>query len=264
MEAEPTPKERTRLLGYDAILVYSHYAFTHVQAALSAFQLPKIDVRVLNPPVQMMTRDRPKKKRIILSVGRFFVGGHSKRHDALITAFKSVWDQSGQPIELHLAGSSHPSKEHLDYLASLQSLADGYPVHFHVNCSPQKLQQLYCEASIYWHGTGIGAKLIEEPDKAEHFGISLVEAMSAGAVPFALNSGGPREIIADGQTGFLYQSIDDLKALTTEFFSESGRPDAQRIMDAASTRARDFSVENFERRFEIFVDEMTKAKTLGP
>ena len=263
MGAEPTPEERTRLLGYDAVLVYSQYVFAHVQAALSAFQLPKIDVRVLNPPVQMITHDRPKKKRIILSVGRFFVGGHSKRHDVLITAFKSICEQSGEPIELHLAGSSYPSKEHLDYLASLQSSADGYPIHFHVNCSPQKLEQLYCDASVYWHGAGIGANLIEEPDKAEHFGISLVEAMSAQAVPFALNSGGPREIIADGRTGFLYRSVDELKALTTEILSESGRPHAQRIMLAASTRARDFSVENFELGFETLVDELTNAKAVG-
>ena len=263
MGSEPTEEERTRLLGYDAILVYSHYTSAHVHAALSAFQLPKINVKVLNPPVQMIAHDCPKKKRIILSVGRFFVGGHSKRHDALITAFKSICGQSGQPIELHLAGSSRPSKEHLDYLASLQSSAEGYPIHFHVNCSPQELVQLYCDASVYWHGTGIGANLIEEPDKAEHFGISLVEAMSAQAVPFALNSGGPREIITDGQTGFLYRSVDDLKALTTEILSDSGRPHAQRIMLAASIRARDFSVENFERGFETLVDEMTKAKAVG-
>jgi glycosyltransferase involved in cell wall biosynthesis len=159
-----------------------------------------------------------------------------------------------------LAGSSYPSKEHLDYLASLQASAEGYPIHFHVNCSAQELQALYCDASVYWHGTGIGSDLMEDPDKAEHFGISLVEAMSAQAVPFALNSGGPREIIVDGETGFLYQSIDDLQALTVEFLSESRRPRAEMIMRAASVRARDFSIETFERRFEALVSELTNAK----
>ena len=38
---EPVSSATTR------VLVYSHYAFAHVQAALSAFQLPKIDVKVL-------------------------------------------------------------------------------------------------------------------------------------------------------------------------------------------------------------------------
>ena len=35
------------------------------------------------------------------------------------------------------------------------------------------------------------------------------------------------------------------------------------IMLAASIRARDFSVENFERGFETLVDEMTKANAVG-
>ena len=74
------------------------------------------------------------------------------------------------------------------------------------------LAGLYQEAEIYWHGTGLGTDLEQEPEKAEHFGISLVEAMSAGCVVFAYGSGGPREIITDGVDGFLYSSTEDLGA----------------------------------------------------
>ncbi len=65
---------------------------------------------------------------------------------------------------------------------------------------------------------------MDEPEKAEHFCVSLVEAMSARAILSALNSGGPREVIAHGGTGFLCQSVDDLKAMTVKILSESGPP----------------------------------------
>jgi hypothetical protein len=88
-------------------------------------------------------------------------------------------------------------------------------------------------------GTGQGGALRRQPGRSD----------VPRAAPLALNSGRPREIIADGETGFLYQSIDDLKTLTIEILAESGRPNATRIRPG-STRARDFSVENFERSFE--------------
>ncbi len=37
----------------------------------------------------------------------------------------------------------------------------------------------------------------------EHFGIVPLEAMAAGRPVLAVNSGGPRESVVDGQTGFL-------------------------------------------------------------
>ena len=99
---------------------------------------------------------RASKRRKILTVGRFFVGGHAKRHDVLISAFKSICDRFDEPVEFHLAGSSTPGGEHMDYLAALKASAVGHPIYFHVNCSEQDLQGLYRDALVYWHGAGIG------------------------------------------------------------------------------------------------------------
>ena len=38
----------------------------------------------------------------------------------------------------------------------------------------------------------------------------LLEAMACGLITFAYNSGGPKETIENGKTGFLYNSIDEL------------------------------------------------------
>jgi glycosyltransferase involved in cell wall biosynthesis len=249
--------DKAVLGGYETIIVYSEYARSHVYAGLSACQLPVRTIKTVYPPVPQIAGSASRKKRIILSVGRFFTSGHSKRHDALITAFKTIASQFDGPVELHLAGSSAPGEEHMDYLASLKVSAEGYPVHFHVNASVETLTELYRDAAVYWHGTGIGVNMAEHPDKAEHFGISLVEAMSAQAIPFALNAGGPREIITDGETGFLYDTVEMLSDLTVQIFLKSSKAQAQRIGRAAGDRARAFSTETFIHRVDHLVSEIT-------
>ena len=50
--------------------------------------------------------------------------------------------------------------------------------------------------------------------EAEPFGLSILESMSLGTTVVAANSGGPKEIIKDGETGYLFASGDvkDLQA----------------------------------------------------
>jgi glycosyltransferase involved in cell wall biosynthesis/GT2 family glycosyltransferase len=247
MANRPQAEDRASLQSYDGIIVYSRYASAHVHAALSADQLPELEVSVITPPVELIGGDCSAKTRSILSVGRFVLAGHAKRHDALIEAFKWIYDRADAPIELHLAGSSLPEKEHQEYIHSLKNSAKNYPVYFHINCSPEKLESLYREATAYWQGTGIGADLLQEPGQAEHFGISIVEAMSAGAIPFALNSGGPREIIDNGKTGFLCESMDAMRALTLELFSADAKLRAERMTQAARLSAEKYSVERFKQ-----------------
>src|SRR5271157_3891843 len=257
MDAARIHAQRSLLDNYGTILVYSDYARAHLYAGLSAHRLPPKPITVLHPPVQQIAGDATSKKNIILSVGRFFVGSHSKRHDALIATFKSIAFRFDQPVELHLAGSSTPEPQHIDYLAQLMASAQGFPIHFHVNASAEQLHQLYRDAAVYWHGTGIGADLVASPEKAEHFGISLVEAMSAEAVPFSLAAGGPREIITHGETGFLYDTPDELAELTLDLFATTSIERRETLGRAAGRRAVEFSRENFSRKINDLIDGLT-------
>ena len=45
--------------------------------------------------------------------------------------------------------------------------------------------------------------------RVEHFGISVVEAMAAGAVPLAVGKGGVGEIITPGENGILWDTVAD-------------------------------------------------------
>ena len=235
----------TDMGDYRAIIAYSEYTRAHIFAGLSALQLPAMPIAVTYAPVPQIGRGGvEKKKRVILSVGRFFAGEHNKRHDLLIAAFMALRETYDGLVELHLAGSSLPEPAHQAHLLGLRRMAEGHPIVFHVNAPGAALTDLYREASVYWHAAGMGADLLAAPGQAEHFGISIVEAMSAGCVAMAFNAGGPREIITDGVDGFLWSDMDSLVELTTRVLDD----DFEDIRTAAATRAADFSPEAFIQR----------------
>jgi hypothetical protein len=219
------------LFGYNTILSYSDYAKRNIEAALARHALPPCPVEVLYPPVPQASCGGTAKRARILTVGRFFSGGHNARH--------------GDGVEFHLAGSSMPDPQHMDYVGRLQELAVGLPVVFHVNAAPQLLDSLYQEATIYWHGTGLQEDLKKSPELAEHFGIAIVEAMSAGCVAFALNAGGAPEIITDGVDGCLYDTSDSLVDRSLSLLRDPALCEA--IGARARQRATDFTVARFTR-----------------
>ena len=260
IDAAQVQAQKSLLDNYETIVVYSDYVRAHVYASLSAHCLAPKRIAVVRPPVRQIGGDAAAKKNVVLSVGRFFVGGHAKRQDVLIDVFKSMVSRFDQRVELHLAGSSIPDPQHMEYLTQLTASAQGYPIYFHVNQTSEQLQELYRDAAVYWHGTGIGADLLAAPEKAEHFGISLVEAMSTGAVPFSLAAGGPREIITNGETGFLYDTTDELAKMTLSLFAANERERRERMGQAALQRASQYSPENFHRKINDLVDDLVEVR----
>ena len=66
----------------------------------------------------------------------------------------------------------------------------------------------------------LGMPDVKNPERAEHFGISTVEAMGMGAVPVVINVGGQPEIVEDGINGFLWKTTDDLMKKTNRLIKE--------------------------------------------
>ena len=83
----------------------------------------------------------------------------------------------------------------------------------HPNVEYGKLRQLYSQATLYWHATGYGENEAHHPERFEHFGITPVEAMAAGCVPIVLGKGGLPEIVEHDKSGFLWNTLDELKAI---------------------------------------------------
>lgn len=169
--------------------------------------------RILSPLVEMGSYEPTAKESLILGVGRFFPGGHSKRQDALIETFKRLPDAMRDSWRLCLAGGCKPDDESRAYVDQLRSSAAGFNVTFEINASQATLHQLYGKARIFWHATGYG-RSENAPEKAEHFGITTIEAMSFGCVPLVYNDGGQTEIVTS-DFGRLWLTLDELVGMTT-------------------------------------------------
>ena len=207
---------------YNLVIVNSEFTKRHYLAKCSELGLSCPPVEVIYPPVQVAQREINISRREpkILCVGRFFAGGHSKKQDLAIKFFidflKSVPDR--KDIELHLVGAVGSASVDRAYVDQLRSLARGFNINFHFNVSQNQLSELYNSASVLWHLTGWGEDRFARPEKFEHFGISIVEAMSFGVIPVAINFGGPTEIIQHEQNGFLVEHTNELLDVTRALF----------------------------------------------
>jgi glycosyltransferase involved in cell wall biosynthesis len=204
------------------------------------------DAVVVNPPIDLPASppDLDTKERLILTVGRFFSGGHSKRHDVMVEAFKRLCDAGLEGWELHLAGSIHREGPHAGYFEKVVGQAEGYPIRIHTGLHHRQLEDLYRRAAIYWHAAGYGAG--GDPEASEHFGMTVAEAMAQGAVPLVHPGGGVAEVVADSQDGFHWRDPVELEEMTQRLIRDE---ELRRELAAAAIRSAErFSRAEFNRR----------------
>ncbi|MGA9365101.1 MAG: glycosyltransferase family 4 protein [Bacteroidota bacterium] len=242
---------RTKLLSFarsDVDLVITNSKFVS-DTLLRNFGIKSC---VLYPPIQDFFHEGFSRKRVVLSVGRFFGRLYNdKRYDVLTEAFRRVSRSDLQGWEYHIVGnaSTDPATEKM--LSSLREKNKGYPVYFHVNCAFEVLHQLYNEATIFWHAAGYEVNEELHPENVEHFGMTTVEAMSAGCIPVVIKKGGQKEIILDGVNGFSWSTIDELISRSVEI--ARGDVPLAEMRQNARKRFEDFSVDRFrERVVELF------------
>lgn len=249
-------RDWANLRGYDAMLVYSRFVLAHAGKAASDLGLHLPPCHVLAPPVPQVIGARPSLAADgpfrIVNVGRFTPAGHCKRQDVMIDTFREIASITSRPIELHLAGALGGHAFDREYLASLQRAARRLPVSFHVNVTPDQIHALYRKASVYWHMTGANDDITQKPERFEHFGITIGEAMSAGVIPITLRHGGPGEIVSNGVNGFLVLDANALRERTLSLI-EGGVRDAEAMRAAARARAADFSMGALEEHLRAII-----------
>lgn len=225
--------------SWDLIIYNSNFTKEHCE------KYWKIKGQVLYPPVNTETFKSEKKKKQILTVGRFFGFLKDKKHGLMIDSFKKMYDKNKiNDWSFYLVGGA--GKGDAEYVKDLESRAKGYPIKILPNLPFNDLKKLYSGSSIYWHASGFGEV---DPAKMEHFGITTVEAMASGCVPVVINMGGQKEIVDDSKNGFLWVSPEEMESKTLDLIKND------RLMLSLSKAAQEKSSDFSKKKF---VDQLNK------
>lgn len=192
-------------------------------------------------------RIRPKRKEnIIINVGRFSQLLQSKRQDVLVDAFIKLVKKGFQDWRLIIAGGREVGGDVL--INKLRDRSKGYPIEILENPPYKELITLYGRSRIFWSASGFGESEMKNPEKVEHFGITVVEAMAGGCVPVVYCAGGHKEIISDRVNGFLWKDRSEIVKITQRLITD--KKHLRSVSKDAVFRSNNFGYENFTLQVE--------------
>ena len=171
-------------------------------------------------PIDLYSDLNLPKEDLVVTVGRI---APEKRMDLFLEMAREL-----SRVKFVIVGSIAPDKR--SYAESLKRRA---PENLSIVVAPlRKVKDVLGRAKVYVHCA-----------RNEHFGITIVEAMSAGVVPVVNNSGGPREIVSEG-IGYKWDTVPE----AVEQVSKMIKDDALRRQFAIAgvRRSRFFGPEEFE------------------
>lgn len=200
---------------------------------------------VLYPPVDVAKFKPKRKENIILFVGRFSQLKQAKNQDVLIKVFKRLVNAGVTGWKLVLAGGVEIGAK--EYLLYLQKSVGNYPIEIIQSPDFETLVDLYGRSKIFWSAVGFGVNEEREPERVEHFGIVVVEAMAAKCLPIVFKAGGYKEIITDGENGNLWTTPQELLSNTKKLINNSRTRNG--LIINAEKHSQNFSVTNFQSRF---------------
>lgn len=204
--------------------------------------------RVIYPPIEVDKFSKGEKENLILAVGRFSRLLQAKNQDILINVFKKMCQGGSKDWKLVLAGGSDVGSG--DFIKKLRGMIGGYPIEIRENISFSQLVDLYSRAKIFWSASGFGINEEENPEKVEHFGMAVVEAMAAGAVPLLVAKGGFREIIEEDKSGFFWETLGELEQKTMKLL----KGNLTSFQKEAWERSRFFAKEKFDASWKKILE----------
>ncbi|KAM0870405.1 hypothetical protein ACQ4PT_040035 [Festuca glaucescens] len=227
------------------VMVNSSWTRSHI---VNTWKVPERTKRVYPPcdtsALQMLPLERSTTPPILISVAQFRPEkAHGLQLEAFALALQRLDSDFLKP-KLQFVGSCR-NKEDMERLQKLQNrsmeLHIDDLVEFHKDVSYSDLVQLLGGAIAGLHSM-----------TDEHFGISVVEYMAAGAIPIAHKSAGPMMDIVleeDGrQTGFLASEKEEFTEAILKVL-RMAEPERQEMAAAARKRAQRFSEQRFHEDF---------------
>mgnify|MGYP001611067305 FL=1 len=203
-----------------------------------------ISSSVVYPPIDARVKEN-KKENTILHVGRFrTVNVESqdyKKQGVMLDVFKKMVDLGLKNWKFILAVGLQEN-DRLKF-NQLKKKTKGYPIEFLVNLNIDDLGKIYSKSKIYWHASGYGEDLNKSPELAEHFGISTIEAMAAGAVPVVINAGGQKEIVENEKNGYLWNNLEEFVGKTNDLIKNTNL--WEKMSGEAIKRSQEFAGDRF-------------------
>lgn len=244
-------QEKVYSASYHTVIVNSKFTERYVKKYID------LPTQIIYPPVEV-DRYQPisyaQKQQQILSVGRFLAGKDSKCQLEMIRCFKTLCNTYPDTnFQYICAGSTRPESSHQAYVETLKRAAVGYPITLLCDISSSELIELYTQSQIFWHAKGLNSSP-DRPEFTEHFGISTVEAMAAGCIPIVFQAGGQLEIVENEQSGYFWQTEDELIQKTMSIIQDDDR--ANWMSQNARVRSQLFSSDRFKQTIQQIVEEL--------
>jgi glycosyltransferase involved in cell wall biosynthesis len=171
----------------------------------------------------------------------------------LLEAVKYFCEHEGLFSNWRLIVAGYCSDKDKEYYKEILHAALGHRVEIKINLSGIDTKILYKNAKIFWHCMGLYVDENIDPLNVEHFGITTVEAMAAGAVPVVIDKGGQREIVDDGINGFRWKTLEELGVLTQRLIMD---PNLRLTLSkAAVEKSNTYSIEAFNRNIDTIFRE---------
>lgn len=128
----------------------------------------------------------------------------------------------------------------VDYVNEVRGLCDGEQIRF--------VGEVNQEDKIKYLQNARG--LLIPSQFGEPFGLISAEAMACGTVPIALNDGALKEIIIDGQTGFICRSVDQM----TERIKELDLISPSACRERAKQFSREKMAEEYTKLYNLIIE----------
>jgi glycosyltransferase involved in cell wall biosynthesis len=237
----PLDDDQAYLASYDVVLCNSRFTADYVRLRAGP-RLPATDVAVLYPPIaaRLAADASDKDWRLIVNLGRYQSGGHCKNQLMLGQEIQFLNRHRGSDSFRFVCSGRITDA---DYYRRCQVIASD-DIRFERSLPEAAVNDLLRSAAFYLHGTGLGLQWGELPEACEHFGLAIVEAMSAGAIPLAYGRGGIVEVIDHGVNGWLYHDPHEIieYLMLMASYTESER---RQMSDAARFTARRYTQDAF-------------------
>jgi glycosyltransferase involved in cell wall biosynthesis len=118
----------------------------------------------------------------------------------------------------------------------------GPTVSFHEDVSDKAFDELFA-----------GAKAFLFAARDEEFGIAPVEAMGRGVPVIAYASGGLKETVLDGETGFLYDELSpESLSKAVQQFEALSATERDTMNQKARTHAQQYSFDRFAKQIRTY------------